>query len=89
MWARGCVFLACSQRRWDEEVRVSRYERFSKETSRCDESLACVSLPWEPARTERRRGGWGGLAGSIQGEGPGEAEGGQAPCTSSQGSVSW
>lgn len=41
-----------------------------------------------PARTEWCRGGWGGLAGSIQGEGPGEAEGGQISRTSSQESLS-
>lgn len=38
----GVGFLACSQHRWDEEMRVSWYKHFSKETSCCDQSLACV-----------------------------------------------
>lgn len=83
----GVGFLACSQHRWDEEVRVSWYKRFSKETSCCDQSLACVcALPWAachdgvtqrwPGRVGRehpRRGSWGsgGRADAVH-ELPGE-----------------
>lgn len=38
----GLGFLACSQHRRDEEVRVSWYKRFSEETSCRDQSLARV-----------------------------------------------